>query len=296
VIAELDANWDPKLEAKRQFSAVIVVLNGGWCECFLLSYIRHKWSYNGNMYLSPKEPLKPASFSPLYRQVKALITESLRAGAWKPGELIPSELELAVQHGVSQGTVRRAIDELAAENLLLRRQGRGTYVASHQSARTEFRFLRLRRDDHEALQLVSEVLECRRVRAPAPVSKQLMLRVGEPVIFIRRLLKMDPQVLVVDDIWLPGRRFRGLSAERLAAYRGPLYGLFEADFATRMVRATERLRAIAAPAPLARVLAIRPSAPVLLVERLSYTYQDQPVEVRKGYYLTTTLHYFNELS
>ena len=239
---------------------------------------------------------KAATFSPLYRQVKALLTDSLRASDWKPGELIPSEIELASRHGVSQGTVRRAIDELAAENLLVRRQGRGTFVASHQSSRTEFRFLRLRRDDQEPLQVVSEVLDCRRVRAPVEVSKQLLLRVGEAVIFVRRVLKVKAQTVVLDDIWLPGRRFRGLSADRLAAHGGPLYGLFETDFDTPMVRAAERLRAISAPAPIARLLSIKQAAAVLLVERLSYTYQDQPVEVRKGYYLTNTLHYCNELN
>lgn len=71
------------------------------------------------------------TFSPLYQQIKALITQSLVAGEWKPGEIIPSEMELAARFKVSQGTVRKAIDELAAENLVVRRQGKGTFVATH---------------------------------------------------------------------------------------------------------------------------------------------------------------------
>ena len=86
------------------------------------------------------------AFSPLYRQIKGLITRGLQAGDWKPGEAIPSETELAARFGVSQGTVRKAIDELAAENLVVRRQGRGTFVATHHEERAQFRFLRLRRD------------------------------------------------------------------------------------------------------------------------------------------------------
>jgi GntR family transcriptional regulator len=82
------------------------------------------------------------TFSPLYRQIKSLILQSLEGGEWRPGDAIPSEMELAVRFGVSQGTVRKAIDELAAENLLLRRQGKGTYVASHNDPRAFFRFLR----------------------------------------------------------------------------------------------------------------------------------------------------------
>ena len=70
------------------------------------------------------------SFRPLYQQIKALITKSLQAGEWKPGEMMPSEVELAGRFKVSQGTVRKAIDELAAENLVVRRQGKGTFVAA----------------------------------------------------------------------------------------------------------------------------------------------------------------------
>lgn len=66
------------------------------------------------------------TFSPLYQQIKGLITQSLQSGEWKPGEMIPSEVELANRFKVSQGTVRKAIDELAAENLAVRRQGKGT--------------------------------------------------------------------------------------------------------------------------------------------------------------------------
>jgi GntR family transcriptional regulator len=68
------------------------------------------------------------AFSPLYQQIKSLILKSLQDGEWKPGDLIPSELELAARYRVSQGTVRKAIDELAADNLLVRRQGKGTFV------------------------------------------------------------------------------------------------------------------------------------------------------------------------
>src|SRR5215216_2773816 len=83
------------------------------------------------------------AFSPLYQQIKALITRSLQAGEWRPGEAIPSEIELAARFKVSQGTVRKAIDELAAENLLVRRQGKGTFVATHAEEHVQYRFLRL---------------------------------------------------------------------------------------------------------------------------------------------------------
>src|SRR6476619_2107644 len=87
------------------------------------------------------------AFSPLYQQIKALITRSMQTGEWKPGEAIASEMDIAARYKVSQGTVRKAIDELAAENLLVRRQGKGTFVATHAEQRVQYRFLRLAPDD-----------------------------------------------------------------------------------------------------------------------------------------------------
>src|ERR1700733_12606331 len=112
-------------------------------------------------------PASSPTFSPLYQQIKALITQGLESGEWKPGELIPSEVELAGRFKVSQGTVRKAIDELAAENLLVRRQGKGTFVATHAEERVQFRFLRLMPDDGEPTQMARRLLDCKRQRAPS---------------------------------------------------------------------------------------------------------------------------------
>jgi GntR family transcriptional regulator len=239
---------------------------------------------------------KAPTFSPLYRQIKALLTGSLQGGEWKPGEAIPSELELAARFGVSQGTVRKAIDELAAENLLVRRQGRGTFVASHQEARAQFRFLRLRTEHGEAPgDMHSRILDCRRLRAPVDIARQLWLRSGESVVQVRRLLSFGGRPAVLDEIWLPGGLFKGLTAERLSSHIGPLYALFEEEFGTRMIRASERLRAVSADESVATELRVPVGAPLLLVERTTFTYNDQPVELRRGFYLTDELHYHNEL-
>jgi GntR family transcriptional regulator len=235
------------------------------------------------------------TFSPLYRQIRDRLVLSLEAGEWRPGEAIPSEIELAARYGVSQGTVRKAIDALAADHLLVRRQGRGTYVASHQESRAQFRFLRLRPDEGEPRQPTSRFLECRRLRAPVEIARALDLKPGEAVVMIRRLLEFDGAPTVLDEIWLPGAPFRGLTAERLNAYTGPLYGLLETEYGTRMIRASERLRAVAAGEAEAKVLGVAAGEPLLLVERVSHTYGDRPVEVRRGWYVTRGHHYFNEL-
>lgn len=236
------------------------------------------------------------TFSPLYQQIKALITQSLVAGEWKPGEIIPSEMELAARFKVSQGTVRKAIDELAAENLVVRRQGKGTFVATHNEERAQFRFLRLLADDGAEHPHVSRLLECRLLRAPAEIARQLDLKPADPVVQVRRLLDFEGEVTVFDEIWLPGAMFRGLTFERLSEYKGPLYAMFETEFGTRMIRASEKIRAVAAEPAVADLLSVPPGFPLLSVERVSYTYGDRPVEVRRGWYVTTGYYYQNDLS
>ncbi|MCU0930100.1 MAG: GntR family transcriptional regulator [Burkholderiaceae bacterium] len=236
------------------------------------------------------------SFSPLYRQIKALITRSLEAGAWKPGEAIPSEVELAQRFKVSQGTVRKAIDELATDNLLVRRQGKGTFVATHAEARVQYRFLRLVPDDGSAERMTRRFLDCRRLRAPAEVTRALELKSGDAVVHVRRLLHFRERPVVLDDIWLPGALFRGLTAERLDEWRGPLYGLFESEFGVSMIRAEEKIRAVAADEPCAALLGVAVAAPLLSVERVAFTYGDRPVELRRGLYDTRDQYYRNELS
>ena len=236
------------------------------------------------------------SFSPLYQQIKGLLLKSLQAAEWKPGEVIPSEFELAARFKVSQGTVRKAIDELAQENHLVRRQGKGTFVATHAEERTQYRFLRLMPDDGGDSRLQRRLLECRRMRAPAEVARALDLKAGEAAVQIRRLLLSQGVGVVLDEIWLPGPLFKGLTAERLSGWRGPMYGLFETEFGVRMVRAEEKIRAVSASEDDAALLGGAAGVPLLLVERLSFTYGDKPVELRRGLYRTDRFHYRNQLN
>jgi GntR family transcriptional regulator len=235
------------------------------------------------------------TFSPLYRQIKELLVQGLDAGEWKPGEPIPSEFELSARFGVSQGTVRKAIDELAAEHLLVRRQGKGTFVASHSEAVTQFRFLRLYPDEGEREYPESRLLELRRLRASSEVARALDLKAGEGVVHVRRLLAFSGVPTVLDEISLPAPLFKGLDAQMLNAHKGSYYGLYEREFGTRMIRADERLRAVAADESAATALSVPPGAPLLCVDRVAYTYGDRPVELRHGLYRTDRHHYRNAL-
>jgi len=236
------------------------------------------------------------SFAPLYLQIKVLLSKSLEAGEWRPGEAIPSEIELARRYAVSQGTVRKAIDALAADNLVVRRQGKGTFVATHTEERTSlFRFLRIRRNDGADVSPLSRLLDVRRAKAAADVARLLAMKQGEAVLVLRRVLEYSGEPVVLDEITLPASLFRGLTKARYDAYRGSMYSFFESEFGVRMLKAQEKIRAVAADAAAARVLATEEGTPLLAVDRVTLTYADRPVEVRRGLCVTHGYHYLNEL-
>src|SRR5688500_4216305 len=126
--------------------------------------------------------------SPLYKEVKSRVTRGLAAGEWKAGEALPSESRLAERFGVSIGTVRKAIDELVAERILLRQQGRGTFVATHTEDRTLFYFFHIVRKDGSRELPVTELLSFRRARANAAEEERLGVAKGAPVLRIQNLL------------------------------------------------------------------------------------------------------------
>lgn len=239
----------------------------------------------------------PPSFQPLYVQIRALVERALEAGEWAPGAAIPSEQALAARFGVSQGTVRKAIQALAAGNLLVRRQGKGTFVATHTEEKaSNFRFLRIRRNDGRPEYPASRLVDLRRGKAGADVARSLALRPGDRVFVLRRILEYAGAPAVLDEIALPAALFRGLTRARYAAYPGSMYGFFESEFGVRMLRADERLHAVAADSATAALLHVAPGAPLLAVDRVAYTYGDRPVEFRRGLCITRHEHYWNALT
>jgi len=239
------------------------------------------------------------AFSPLYQQIKVLILQSLQAGEWKPSAAIPSEMELAARFKVSQGTVRKAVDELAAENLLVRRQGKGTFVATHAERQIQYRFLKLIPDNGDPSRegpAQRHIIDCKRARATAEVAKALAIRTGDAVLQVRRVLSFANVPTILEDLWLPAAPFKGLTAERLRDYNGPMYALFETEFDVRMVRAEEKIRAVLPDPEQSELLKTDAHTPLLSVERIAYTYNDAPMEMRRGLYLTSRHYYRNALN
>lgn len=235
------------------------------------------------------------SYKPLYDQIKVLLTQSLIGGEWRPGDMIPSEIELAHRYKVSQGTVRKAIDALATENILIRRQGKGTFVATHHAESTKLRFLRLTSADGQKEVLQNELISCTKGKADAHMGQVLDIKAGASIIEIKRLLSFSGRSLIYDHIIVPASSFKGLNGSRVEENNGSMYSMYESEFGVRMIRAEERLKAVAATGEVAAALGLSPNEPLLSIERVSFTYGDKPMEWRLGLCVTDSHHYMNEL-
>jgi GntR family transcriptional regulator len=239
--------------------------------------------------------MRPA-FRPLYEQIKILLTQSLVSGEWKPGEAIPSELELAARYRVSQGTVRKAIDELAAEHIVVRRQGKGTFVASHAEPSYQYRFLRVMPDSGEKLHPQNLFFARERGKAHGESAGALGLKTGAPVLAFKRVMSFGGRPMILDEVVLDARQFPGMTLAELEEFGGSVYSFYESVFGVRMIRAEERLRAVAADSFAAAHLKVAVGEPLLCVDRVAFTYGDKPVEWRRGLCRTDGFSYFNELS
>jgi len=242
---------------------------------------------------SPQTAEAPRA-QPLYAQVKALILQRLIAGQWRPGELLPSEFQLAGQFGVSQGTVRKALDELAAENVVVRRQGRGTFVAEHDDHRALFHFFHLVGPDGERRLPVSRFISVRKGLASRMEAERLTIDRGDTVIRIRRVRLLDGRPAISETIAVAQARFPDLADIREVP--NTLYDLYERRYGITIARAVESLSAVAADERDARLLEVAPGTPLLEIDRTALALDGSPVEWRLSRCLTGTHRYQVELS
>ncbi|HEY4066666.1 MAG TPA: GntR family transcriptional regulator [Burkholderiaceae bacterium] len=221
-----------------------------------------------------------AADMPLYRVVKRSLLNAIESGSYPPGQTLPSETEIAVAMGVSIGTLRRAVDELAAEHILVRRQGRGTFVATHGTDRFLSQFFQVEREDglREAPQV--ELISFERGRADAEPAHALGLRLGEPVIRIENRLLLQGSAVIHDLLTLPQALFKGLTEKRFRERPGTIYQFYQSDFGITVLNAAERARAGTADRQSVRALGLAPGQPVMQVRRTAMTFGDRPVEYR----------------
>ncbi|WP_121095841.1 GntR family transcriptional regulator [Roseinatronobacter ekhonensis] len=237
--------------------------------------------------------LRPVS-QPLHQQLRDLMLARIESGEWSPGTFLPSETRLAEEYGVAVGTLRKALLDMAAEGLVLRRQGKGTVVSSHDSDAVLFRFFNLRRADGTTFHPESRVLD-RAFRAATPAeATALGLSVGAEVICITRVRDGDGVPLIYEEILLDAARFGSLLTLP-DPLPNTLYQLYQTDFGASVYRALEHVTASAAEDGCARELGCTPGTPLLRVHRVAVDYNGAPLELRISYINTGAVHYHAEL-
>lgn len=232
-------------------------------------------------------------YLPLYKQVKSTLIRNIAERRWKPGESIPNEFRLADELGVSQGTVRKALDEMAAQNLVVRRQGRGTFVAEHGSNRALFSFFRLTRDDGSLALPESELLDLIQAEANAEECTRLRIEPGSAVVRLCRRREFDERPLIIERIVVAEHLFPGLATQ--SELPNSLYPFYEQVYGQTVAKAEERLRAVAGTDHDCDTLGIPPGSALLEIDRLALTIDNNPVEWRTSRCLTAGCHYYSEL-
>lgn len=256
-----------------------------------MSYIRHK-SETSPLITAAQSQTQEIGFRPLYLQVKATLLRRLVDGVWQPGTALPSEGQLAAEIGVSQGTVRKALDELAAENIVIRRQGRGTFVAEHDERRILFQFFKLARDDGERRFPESSVLEVVIAAADEAEIESLGIEPAAQVIRIRRVRSLQGRPIILETLSLPHQLFSGLET---APIPNNLYSLYAAKYGVTIARAREKLKAVALLPDEAMLLDASPGFPALKINRVALSLEGSPVELRVSLCLTEEVHYLSDL-
>jgi len=230
---------------------------------------------------------------PLYMQIKELLTSRISKGDWKPGNIIPSEVQLAQELEVSQGTVRKAITELVENNILTRRQGRGTFVSRHDIHRSLFHFFHIEGNEGQKVLPESTVMHCHRKTASKQEAMKLDLEARAKVIKIERLRNIAGKPIMVETITLPEALFNDLGKGGDCKLPNTLYELYEKQFGITIHSAKERLGAIAASKLDAERLNLKVGTPLLEIERVALTLNKIPVELRISRCNTKHHHYQN---
>jgi GntR family transcriptional regulator len=231
-------------------------------------------------------------FKPLYQKVRETLTQRIADGRWKAGQIVPSETQIAADLGVSQGTIRKALDDMTAARLLVRQQGRGTFVATHDEARILFQFFKLKPDDGAGVFPESEVLGVTTAAASAEEAAKLALFKGEPVIRIRRLRSQAGTRCIVETIILPSAIFDGLQEGSIP---NNLYAAYAERFGITIAGGSEILKAVSASEEDARDLGLSRGAPLLLIDRVATALDGRPMEWRVSLCDTSRIHYAAEL-
>ncbi len=231
---------------------------------------------------------------PRYQQIRAELLRLLATQHWKVGQAIDPEPALASRFGVAIGTLRRAVDDLVTEGLLLRRQGMGTFVNRHSRDRLLFYFFHLAPLDGAKSHPEVNLLSFSRDRARREEAERLAIDERAPVIRLRNSLAVQGRIAGIDDITIAAERFRGLSEAIVRNRSSTVYDLYQ-QYRQSVARASERLRASAATREIALLLGVDAGTPILTIRRLALGLHGDPIEWRISHVQTRDFEYLNEL-
>jgi GntR family transcriptional regulator len=231
-----------------------------------------------------------------YQEVKQKITRDIVNGRYFIGQALPAEKEFAKEFKVSIGTLRKAVDELVSEGIVIRRQGKGTFIAEHDEQRLLYYFFHVIKHDadHKNYPKV-ELVSFQSATANGEEAKKLQLKEGSPVWRIVNRLSLDGQCVIVDRLTLSKERFPKLTKLAFKDREGSIYQLYQAKYGQLVTRTSERLRAGAASKQDAEWLNIKPGDPVIIIRRIAIGIEDEPIEWRISTLNTECHEYFSEL-
>jgi len=233
--------------------------------------------------------------APLYRELERRMRDALESGDWKPGDAIPAERRLAERYGVSIGTVRKAIDALVDANLLIRQQGRGTFVATHTRDRLLYYFFHVVPEGGGKEYPDVRMVAFARGKADRVEAEKLAIALADPVIRVRNLLHLGGEPIIVDDLTLSAARFPGLTEKQFRERPSTIYHLYQDVFGITIARSSERLRASVADADAASLLGVPRGAPLLTIRRVALGLAGEPVEWRVSRVNTAKHEYYAEI-
>ncbi|MBC5765403.1 GntR family transcriptional regulator [Ramlibacter albus] len=254
--------------------------------------------------LADVTPLPASGSGPLYRQVKRELQRQIETGRYTPGDTLPSESVIAGTLGVSIGTLRRAVDELVHENVLVRRHGRGTFVALHSTDSFLFQFFHVEPRGDASQEATPHRRELPDVdfigfvkgRADETEAAALRIKPGDAVLRATNRLSLRGRPVVHDLLVVAAGMFRGLTEKRYRERPSTVYRLYQSDFGISVLRARERVRAVPAGSETARVLGVAAGVPILEVHRVALTFGDRPIEYRVSRINTSAHDYVSTLS
>lgn len=237
-------------------------------------------------------PVKPDA-RPLYIQVKDILRKRIHSGVWSPGQALPSEMRLASELDVSQGTVRKALDALSVALIVERKQGRGTYVVEHTSTKVLFKFFHIYDSNGEKVEPGPGKTRFDLIKATPNIANSLSMSVKEEVYKINRLRTHKGKPFVVEQVYLPKKLFPGIGDR--GELTATLYDMFQKVYGITVSRVQEDLTVVLATKGQAKMLDIAVGSPLQKIDRIAYDIEETPIERRIGYYAMNGLKYRTNL-